>query len=62
MKAGHVVLSLCCKCWISDEDYIASTDPPCSLLTARFAGGAEEEDSVSVCLHHSVLLAAVPAL
>lgn len=38
-----------------------STDLPGFLLTARYAGGSEEEDSVSVCLLCSVLLAAVPA-
>lgn len=37
-----------------------STDLPGCCLTAGFAGGSEEDDPVSVCLHHSVLLAAVP--
>lgn len=32
----------------------------CCCCTAEFAGGSEEEDPVSVCLHHPVLLAALP--
>ena len=36
-------------------------DLPGPCLTVRFAGGSEKEDPVSVCLLHSVLLAAVPA-